>query len=512
MKNRKKLFFLLTLLVFVIVPTQSYLASQFDGYLRIGLRQYFANRSEINIYSQYLQVGVFSGGNFQEFGGLYSQGNFTVRPAATAFSRIDDAFATLGQAQLFSAYHPGSVPAFVGHGYWGHWAVYLPYGQTNYPVPANNSRIVIYNGNQPVLISDNTHSILHFKDISGITDLGIRQYRGVLEISRLRESSVSAVNIVHMNEYLFSVVPSEMPASWEMEALKAQAVAARTFTLYRMASWAGQDYNLCDTVFSQVYSGIFREHYRTTQAVLETDGLIMLYDGQPILAAYSSCAGGHTANSEDVWFASLPYLRGVPERHNATDMLWTRTITLSQINQLLASANVQIGNAAAVNLVHNQQGRVMQLIILGTTGSHILERENIRSFFGPLDGSSLRSRNFIIAGTSVATSPPQAQSVNVYIATATGLTQSTLTELGLPTQSIAVITAQGLSTIDAPTIPTFAENINITSNGYYIHLEGRGWGHGVGMSQHGARAMAQMGYNFRQILHWYYTGIQIVYM
>jgi len=328
----------------------------------------------------------------------------------------------------------------------------------------------------------------------------------------LRSGSVSAVNIVHMNEYLFSVVPSEMPASWEMEALKAQAVAARTFTLYRMASWAGQDYNLCDTVFSQVYSGVFREHYRTTQAVLETGGLIMTYNGQPILAAYSSCAGGHTANSEDVWFASLPYLRGVPERHGATDMLWTRTITLSQLNQLLAGANVQIGNATGIQLIHNPQGRVMQLIILGTTGNHTLERENIRSFFGPLDGNSLRSRNFVIAGTSASTSPSQTQNRNVYIATATGLTQSTLTELGIPPQGVTVMTSQGLSVIDVPTMPMPAEISSTTSNGYYIHLEGRGWGHGVGMSQHGARAMAQMGYNFRQILHWYYTDIEIVYM
>ncbi|MCL2236484.1 MAG: SpoIID/LytB domain-containing protein, partial [Defluviitaleaceae bacterium] len=306
MRVKKSLLGAIVFVLALIVPVNGLLASDFDGFLRIGLRQYFSQRSQINIYSQHMEVGVFSHGNFQNMGTLQSANNFTIRPSNAAFSQIGDVFATLEQAQLFSAYHPGSVPAFVGHGYWGHWTLYLPEGQGSEAVAPNNSRVTVYANGVPVLISDNTHQILQFRDVSGITDLGTRQYRGIIEVNRFGRDSVSAVNVVHMNEYLFSVVPSEMPASWEMEALKAQAVAARTFTLYRMASWAGQDYNLCDTVFSQVYSGVFREHYRTTEAVLQTADLVILHNGQPILAAYSSCAGGHTANSEDVWFAALP--------------------------------------------------------------------------------------------------------------------------------------------------------------------------------------------------------------
>ncbi|MCL2855018.1 MAG: SpoIID/LytB domain-containing protein [Defluviitaleaceae bacterium] len=437
--------------LFLVMPAQSLMAQEFDGFLRIGLRQYFANRQEINIYSQQLEVGAFYDGFFHVLGHFNSGQRFTVRPAAY-----------------------GGVVSLYADG------------------------LQVLNG----------ETTLQFRDISGITNLGVRQYRGVIEIASLNPGTVSAINIVHMDEYLFSVVPSEMPASWHMEALKSQAVAARTFTLYRMASWAGHDYNLCDTVFSQVYSGTFREHERTTQAVLATTGLVMLYGGQPILAAYSSCAGGFTANSEDVWFATLPYLRSVPERHDATDMLWRRTITLSELSGLLRGANVSIGDAVAIQLIHNPQGRVMQLIIIGTNGNHMLERENIRSFFGPLDGSSLRSRNFNIVGAPVAGGFLQSANPAVYIASATGISQSTLAQLGKPYGAM-VMTAYGLSIIDQPAMPMPQENVSISS-GYHIHLEGRGWGHGVGMSQHGARAMADMGYNFMQILNWYYTGIQIV--
>jgi stage II sporulation protein D len=486
----------------------------FDGYLRIGLEQYFLERPQINIYSRHLEIGVFmvigpNGGHFHVLGNLATDSHFSAIPANMPLARLPLNFSTLNEAQMAAELFPGATPALLGDG--NHdWGLFLPlqyadmFGAT--PLPASNRRVALTTNGNLVLISENENLNLQIRDIGGITGLGVRQYRGIIELARFRGQNLTAVNIVHIDEYLYSVVPSEMPALWPAEALRAQAVAARTFTFYRKAGWTGRDYNLCDTVFSQVYSGVGREHENSTRAVRETHGLIMTYDGRPIFAAYSSCAGGHTANSADVWGSALPYLIGRPEIHPATDMLWERTITLSQINQLLNNANIHIGPAASVEIITNNQGRVMQFIIHGQTGSHILERETIRTFFNASQGGGLRSRMFTIVGGTILqgqqTADHTAQAT--YVLSAHGIVRAP--------QALYFIDASGVlqtTALPAQQAP-IGGALRMTSSGYYINLQGRGWGHGVGMSQHGARAMANAGYDFRQILLFYYQGVEIV--
>ena len=490
--------------------TQSSPPTPHHGFIRVGLEQYFLERNQITIYSYNLQIGVFcnSLGTFSSTGYLHSStGRFVATPQNDAFVATGYSFTNLADAIYTAAGYQGGVAALT---YNGAFSVYLPSGSQGLAIPPSTSRIALTVDGQALLIADNGQTNLQFRDITGITSLGNRQYRGFMELARFRGQGITAVNIVHMDEYLFSVVPSEMPASWHIEALKAQAVAARTFTLYRMASWAGRDYNLCDTVLSQVYSGVAREHQNTTRAVLETTGLVMLHNGSPILAAYSSCAGGFTANSEDVWFASLPYLRGVAEPFPAEQMLWERTLTLSQLNNLLSTANISIGQATHIELTHNAQGRVMQLTIHGISGTHTLEREHIRTFFAPLQGGALRSRMFHITGAASQTSPPATQTPPSgqysFVLTATGIFQAHHANL-------YTINAQGvISRLVSNGHPEAApaNTSQTTSQGYYIHLSGRGWGHGVGMSQHGARAMAEAGHTFLDILNHYYTGVDIV--
>jgi stage II sporulation protein D len=325
-----------------------------------------------------------------------------------------------------------------------------------------------------------------------------------------------------------------MPALWHMEAVKAQAVAARTFTLYR-AGRVGQHYDLCDTTFSQVYAGAAREHPNSTQAVNETAGLVMLHEGQPIFAAYSACAGGHTANSEDVWVTALPFLRAVPELYHGNNLPWQRTVTLTEISHLTSSTN--IGQVQSIEIITSDYGLVMQLRIHGAAGIHTVNRESIRSFFGPLEGGSLRSRMFTIAGgtvTPLGTNQSASQNQNtqpqppeIFILEAGGnitpanylqglhiISSTTLSTLQ-QSEILTVINSSGITeTISinetqSPPPNTTGQAVSMRSNSYTITLEGRGWGHGVGMSQHGAHAMAQQGYTFREILLWYYTGVEI---
>ncbi|MDR2167263.1 MAG: SpoIID/LytB domain-containing protein [Clostridiales bacterium] len=496
----KKSVFTLLCLFFVIVGGRSFFAVEFDGFLRVGLEQYFLERPQINIYSRHLELGIFGDGQFHPIGTLASQSRFSAIPANMPLARLPATFATLGEAQSAATFFANSAPAWLADGTWG---IFIPADYAALvgaeSLPASTSRIALQADGQLVLISENANLRLQIRDSEGITNLGTRQYRGVIELARFRGQNLTAVNIIHIDEYLYSVVPSEMPALWNIEAVRAQAVAARTFTLHRLATRAAGDYQLCDTVFSQVYSGIGREHPYSTQAVRDTRGLVLIYDGQPILAVYSACAGGHTTNSEDAWGSPLPYLRARPELYPSPEsMFWQRTITRSQINQLLNSANIHIGPTVSVEIITNDHGRVMQFIIHGQTGSHTLERENIRNFFNPAPGGGLRSRMFWL-NTGEAAREVRGQR-SEYILTANGLVPAP--------QTLYILDASGnmtpLTSDPLPLTSTF------TTDAYYIHLSGRGWGHGVGMSQHGARAMADNGHDFRAILGFYYAGAELV--
>lgn len=158
----------------------------------------------------------------------------------------------------------------------------------------------------PILI----HQVLYGKGYywSGKQD---RQYRGELELIP-QNDGITMVNIVNLEEYLYSVVASEMPASWPLEALKVQTVAARTYTYYNLGKYEEKGFDLYDSVSSAAYNGINWERKSTRQAVQETLGEIMTYDGKPINAVYSANSGGHTEDVKDVWGIELDYLKAVP--------------------------------------------------------------------------------------------------------------------------------------------------------------------------------------------------------
>ena len=436
--------------------------SHFNGYLRIGLEQHFQHQPHINVYSTHIHVGIFVDGDFFVIEEIHTNTHFTIMPHNSFV-----AIATNGEF-VFELGHDGFA--------------------------------------------------LQLRCASGITNLGVRQYRGIIEFARLNSAGITAINIIHLDEYLFSVVPSEMPASWHMEALKAQAVAARTFAMNRVVnSPRTPHYQLCDTVFSQVYSGISREHERTTYAVLSTSGLVLTHNGRLITAAYSSCAGGFTANSEDVWAGGMPYLRAVAELYPSEQVPWERTITHSQLQQLLASNARNIGAITSVELAKNDVGRVMEFRIIGTNGVHTLERENIRGFFGSLEigGGSLRSRVFTIAGTSTS-QVAEVLEHSVISANGTFFTNLqdnvvVMTAFGaqpLPSTT-SVLTAHGVQTLVNAPPPQTLQSI-VTTSDYSFTLVGRGFGHGVGMGQYGARAMAENGHGFASILLHYYTDVLIV--
>ena len=138
-----------------------------------------------------------------------------------------------------------------------------------------------------------------------------RWYRGEFIIEN-RGGSLVVINNVPLEDYMLGVVPSEMPSRWSYEALKAQAIAARSYAIANRGKRASRGYDLKDTPEDQAYGGASSETAITNKAVMETKGVVITYNQKVIPAYYSASAGGHTQNSGAVWNKDLPYLKSVP--------------------------------------------------------------------------------------------------------------------------------------------------------------------------------------------------------
>lgn len=138
-----------------------------------------------------------------------------------------------------------------------------------------------------------------------------RWYRGSLIVEN-RGGSLVIINDVPIEEYILGVVPSEMPSKWHQEALKAQAIAARSYAIANRGKRGSHGYDLKDTPEDQAYGGATSETYSTNKAVIDTKGIVVTYNKKVIPAYYSASAGGQTVNAGNLWNKDLPYLRSVP--------------------------------------------------------------------------------------------------------------------------------------------------------------------------------------------------------
>lgn len=154
-----------------------------------------------------------------------------------------------------------------------------------------------------------TSAIVLRPDKAGYVSTKGKWYRGKLMIKNIG-GKLTVINDIELEDYLKGVVPSEMPPSWEFEALKAQAIAARSFALANLGKQAKYGYDLKDNTEDQAYGGASAETNVTNRAVDETHGLVLTYDMKIISAYYSASAGGMTSTS--VWGGYVPYLHSVP--------------------------------------------------------------------------------------------------------------------------------------------------------------------------------------------------------
>lgn len=172
--------------------------------------------------------------------------------------------------------------------------------------PYHNLMAIKIDGNYYKINSDNI--VLKTKE-NGFVSVKGKWYHGIIMIQN-KNGKLTVINNVPLEDYIKGVVPSEMPSGWENEALKAQAIAARSYALANLGKRARYGYDLKDTTEDQVYGGASAETAKTNSAVNDTQGIVLTYNMKVINAYYSASAGGKT--SVNTWGANLPYIRSVP--------------------------------------------------------------------------------------------------------------------------------------------------------------------------------------------------------
>ncbi|MDD4587107.1 MAG: SpoIID/LytB domain-containing protein [Heliobacteriaceae bacterium] len=341
-----------------------------------------------------------------------------------------------------------------------------------------------------------------------IFGLNGKKYRGSLRVDpspTSGENKLLLINQLDLESYLAGVVGMEMGFKAPAEALKAQVVASRSYALYQRENnrLLGQDYDLRCDQYSQVYTGVAGEQPQIWQAVQATRGEVAVWDGEVINAVFHSNAGGRTEDSEYVWTANLPYLRGVasPEdqvaaeqKGTATAYHWQKTLAPAGLAERVRSlTGKDPGTVTGLRVTETSpSGRVTGLAVVGTKGVITVGKLQV----GPL--VSTPSTKFVLGGGTAL--------VAVGRGTATGASAP------VPVVAGYVVTAGGVKAQVPVTGQLYLEGAGGTrvtgaaAAGEGLTLTGYGFGHGVGMSQWGAMGMAKAGKTYQEIIRHYYNG------
>jgi len=320
-----------------------------------------------------------------------------------------------------------------------------------YKVIENKGKVII--NNQEFLLP------LMIMSDSPIEYQGTR-FNGMIRLTDSQNGSIKVLNCVDMEEYIAGVIPYEIGLEAPYEALKAQAVAARSQTIYKILNnrHASEGFDLCNTTHCQVYKGLAKQNENTYRAAIETSNEILIYNDQVVDAVFHSCCGGATEDAKDAWGTNADYLVHTKDyRADVSDASesdpycsqggryigwyqkafeWTEKVSKASLGEKLG-----VGNVTDVQVLkRGKSGRIHKMKVIGTKGSETLNKElQIRSLF-----DNAKSSNF-----------------------------------------------------------------TIKDNGSTYTLYGNGMGHGVGMCQIGAIVQAHLGYNYMDILSFYYKDTMI---
>jgi stage II sporulation protein D len=327
-------------------------------------------------------------------------------------------------------------------------------------------------------------------------------------------STITIINYVTLEHYLRGVLNAEMSYAYPMEALKAQAVCARSYAIDNLGKHSKYGFDLCSGTCCQVYKGVSAEHEETDGACSSTSGLVMMYEGKVVPGYYSANSGGYTQNSEDVWSAALGYLRAVKDDF-APLYPWSTSITFDTIKSRLETAGYSPGPIQSVAVAErNETGSVSELIVTGSNQTVSLKKEAIRIALGSSVLKSLRfsmgageNPEIITLYDGGGLSVQSAQGIkNVNDAIHAISSDGQVEEIPISELVLLDGFSQTGGFFAGETETKFTEE---TVDSGTVFFNGIGYGHGVGMSQTSARAMAVQGWEYRDILDYFYTDITI---
>lgn len=534
------------------MPVNAFAKTKMPDYIRVGLRSSCENKSVINIQSKDIKLvrsddGVSSPLLNEEVAEFQSSTGFTVKTGISyqvvvpiSANSLDE---TKDEVQYYKSQgYVNAVPGYNKNG----WAVTI-YGYSSIAdAKSDASKLngtavtplqvtILAQDGVPILLITNSDAYFEGTGAVPTVDLGSYEYRGVMEFMQSSDGLLTAVNILDFEQYLYGVVPAEIPESYGYESIKAQACAARTYALFKVNLDSTIGYDICDTTHCQMYLGYTNECATTTKAVDETKGMAIYYNGSPIEALFCSSSGGYTEDSINVWGSDVPYLKAVPDEYEINCQTWNRTITLSDLDAIIQANGYNIGSATGMRItIDNKTSRVQKLDIIGTNGTKTITREDCRTIFGTA-GTSLNSRCYTITngvtesgggGTPTTTYPAlgtfissprsdfkMADKSSYIIGSDCAVVYSTSSgtkAYGADGKEVDLTKIPELvSVATVTTTPSSTGTTVIRSSGSTIQLSGRAIGHGLGMSQRGANGLAQQGYDYIKILQHYYTGVTV---
>lgn len=532
-KHKGKVFLAVLLMILSVVSAVPVKAELIPARqeIRVGLTSLYSGKETLTIYNTALGYGYCVNNAYLQEAELESMSGFTITPVNGYLVAETSVYAGYQAAkQAAEAYGAYGVEVYPGSSYQCNWRVYFGHtmkyseaeqmvkqlqkatGRSNFEIlSGSNYRMMLTGSFGTILIDvDEHYAYPQFRPIKEnerkvqTVNLGSRSYRGRIEIGRYGKNTLTAVNIVPLEEYLYGVVPSEMPSTWHIEALKAQAVCSRSYALMQAgfagASNAKKGYKIVDTVSSQVYKGYLAESIAANRAVDATKGEMVCYDNKVVSSYFFSTSGGSTEASREVWAADVPYLQSVSDfyEQNAGRQVWQELYTLATIKKALAGQGINFDEVEDLRVsAYSDTYRAKALNILGKNRSLTLQGTTIRTVL------NLNSTKFKIVRKG--DTPDE-----VAVLSADGVTNGRISNMYLAS-------AEGISKASASLeqyIVQSADNLfnyprNAPQSEDELLFAGMGYGHGVGLSQYGAKGMAEAGYSYKDIIEYYFTGAYV---
>lgn len=518
---KKRIYILYTLILVMILSTTVSWGldkSKIPQMIKIGLKYGGNAVSTVNLNSSSgFDFGYYDKNGFNSLFDLMDVESVEVEKDKYYKIQIGDTFSSKEEMKIFlnSLDNESYYPVYE-KGWKIYTGLYTSEGQANEFIGANgkindkNLKVVKPN-NRMVIVLDKRGSVIFAydssereynfrqfldKDGNDIIAVNGKKYRGEIILKRSPNSDMTVINYLRLEHYLYGVLPKEMSGSSPLEALKAQAVAARTYAISTINKHEELGFNLCATTNCQVYGGYEVEKPRSNMAVDETVGKVLVYDGKIITPFYHANSGGYTEDSENVWSVKLPYIRGVKDDFSlgGPNSTWTKVYEEGEMEKILKSAGFNIGKIKEIYVEeYSDNGRVLSLKISDGIREIHLAKGKTRSIFGY---TVIKSMNFHISTNG-----------DYFI-----ISSDMSNIVKKPIDDLVILSSdESKKAVSGGTYKISNGDDYISASGgpkKYI-FSGKGYGHGLGMSQWGAKKMAELGYDYEDILKHYYTGTTI---